>query len=183
MEGVEAGLFACKELCIKRTGANRVSVKYCNTPDLSSFHSSLTLPDRAAHLGQIIAKAGTVYLFGDQVVLTESASINVSSPLGGGTVLIGGSFDGETPSLAESINVYIGPQTVIDASATRSGNGGIVVIRSDGKTQFYGTVNISGGPMRGSEGVVQIFGADICIEKGKILPCDPPPFPRLSPFP
>lgn len=104
-------------------------------------------------------KGGTVKITGDQVAIDNGARIDASGDVGGGTIHIGGEYQGGG-TLARSKETTVAADTVIDASAITNGNGGEVVVWSDGKTKFSGTVKSRGGAEGGNGGRVETSGKE-----------------------
>jgi len=90
-------------------------------------------------------KGGDVSLTATRVGLFDTAAINTSGATAGGEVLVGGGFQGADSSLANAQRVIIDTAATIDASATHTGNGGDVVIWSDERTAFAGSIISRGG--------------------------------------
>ncbi|BDT68711.1 hypothetical protein os1_28970 [Comamonadaceae bacterium OS-1] len=87
------------------------------------------------HSGQIdasslSARGGRIVLEGDSIALKAGSSLDVRGATGGGTVLVGGDWQGGG-SLAQATTVAMEQGARIDASATHSGDGGKVVLWSD----------------------------------------------------
>jgi filamentous hemagglutinin family protein len=118
---------------------------------------------------------GTILITGENVVLT-GANINASGQNGGGVVLIGGDWGGGNPntSLVANASAYlenytvpnansvsIGAGTTINASAINTGNGGKVIVWSNGATAFNGTILAQGGAQAGNGGFVETSGQQL----------------------
>jgi len=102
---------------------------------------------------------GAVNVLGNSVNLID-AKINASGISGGGQVLIGGGLHGEgTVPNAES--TFVDQNTLIDANALTSGNGGQVIVWSDGVTEFNGNINALGGSQSGNGGFVETSGKNL----------------------
>jgi filamentous hemagglutinin family protein len=114
-------------------------------------------------------KGGTVVVSGENVQLA-SATIDASGDAGGGHVLIGGDTGGGTPSTAAAAialaklesfaiptanTVTVDAASTINASATRNGSGGKVVLWSNQQTAFAGTILAQGGALGGDGGFVE----------------------------
>ncbi|HEX8962463.1 MAG TPA: filamentous hemagglutinin N-terminal domain-containing protein, partial [Rhodocyclaceae bacterium] len=111
--------------------------------------------------GRIVAtgtKGGRVEVLGNRVALTDQATIDVSGQGGGGTVLVGGDFQGKNAAIQNAQMAYFGPQAVIKADATENGSGGTVVVWSDDTTRAYGTITARGGVNGGDGGLVETSG-------------------------
>ncbi|HEY9610126.1 filamentous hemagglutinin N-terminal domain-containing protein, partial [Allocoleopsis sp.] len=107
--------------------------------------------------GQLVAPGGTVQVLGDRIALLDNALIDVSAPGGGGTVLIGGDYQGKgtVPNASRS---FVGQDVTINADALGSGNGGRVIVWSDESTRFYGEISARGGTQSGNGGFVEVSG-------------------------
>lgn len=115
---------------------------------------------------------GKIQITGEAIEVT-GAKIDATGIAGGGKVLIGGDVGGGNPSplvasLAQAqleaypvptaTSVIIDATTTIDASAISGGNGGKVVVWSDGATSFNGTILARGGANGGNGGFVETSG-------------------------
>ncbi len=109
------------------------------------------------HTGSLTAPGGTVQVLGNQVALLDAARIDVSGTGGGGTVLVGGDFQGKgtVPTATQAI---VGKDVAISADALDTGNGGKVVIWANGSTQFNGKISARGGSNGGDGGNVEVSG-------------------------
>jgi filamentous hemagglutinin family protein len=117
-------------------------------------------------------KGGTIEVTGEAIVLS-GATIDASGPVGGGTVLIGGDVGGGNPNPAvasipqaqlqpyavpTASTVTVDAATTINASTTVAGDGGKVVVWSDGATTFNGSIMATGGTLTGNGGFVETSG-------------------------
>jgi filamentous hemagglutinin family protein len=117
--------------------------------------------------GQLTAPGGTVHLLGNRVGLLDNARVDVSGETVGGTVLIGGDFQGkgEVPNAART---FVSPGTTINADALTNGDGGRVIVWADEVTGFYGNINARGGANSGNGGFVEVSGKQNLIFDGTI---------------
>jgi filamentous hemagglutinin family protein len=120
--------------------------------------------------GSLTAPEGTVQLLGDRISLLDHARIDVSGIGGGGTVLIGGDYQGKgiVPNASET---FIGPKVQILAdgtSNTTTANGGRVIVWANGNTSFFGTISAKGGPSGGDGGFVEVSGKQTLDFKGQV---------------
>jgi filamentous hemagglutinin family protein len=104
---------------------------------------------------------GTVKVLGGTVAVSDGATIDVSGNAGGGTALLGGNFQG-TGSERHAQSATIGKAT-IEADAITRGNGGKVVVWSDGRTNFSGTITARGGAASGNGGQVETSGHELNV--------------------
>ncbi len=118
--------------------------------------------------GNLTAPGGIVGIFGSKsVALLENATIDVSSPTAGGTVLIGGDFQG-LGTLPNAQRTYVGDKVTINADALTNGNGGRVIVWADEVTGFYGNINARGGVESGHGGFVEVSGKEHLIFRGQV---------------
>ncbi|MDX2099370.1 MAG: right-handed parallel beta-helix repeat-containing protein [Leptolyngbyaceae cyanobacterium bins.59] len=100
---------------------------------------------------------GTAHILGRQVALISTATVDASGATGGGTVLVGGDFQGKG-TVPNAENTVVGPSTTLKADAGISGNGGTAIVWSDGSTRYYGTITARGGAASGNGGFVEVSG-------------------------
>ena len=101
---------------------------------------------------------GMVDVLGNRVAVTDQAVIDVSGAQGGGTVRIGGDYQGKNPDIQNANATYFGPQASIKADATSNGDGGKVVVWADDTTRAYGSISARGGEQGGNGGFVETSG-------------------------
>jgi filamentous hemagglutinin family protein len=117
--------------------------------------------------GSLTAPGGTIQVLGERVGLLENARIDVSSQTGGGTVLIGGGFQGQG-NIPKAERTFVGSGVTINADAFKSGNGGNVIIWADEVTGFYGNISARGGIEAGNGGFVEVSGKEHLIFRGTV---------------
>lgn len=108
-------------------------------------------------------QGGSITVTGQNIQVDGTAHLSASGKIGGGTVLVGGSWENQDTTVSQATTVTVAPGAVIEASATDSGNGGTVVVRSDvsnvGSTaQVSGTLLATGGPNGGNGGKIETSG-------------------------
>jgi filamentous hemagglutinin family protein len=116
--------------------------------------------DNAVGLG------GTINILGETVGLI-GAEIRASGTNGGGTVLVGGDYQGAGTIPRATVTVVDG-NTTIAADAQDNGDGGTVVVWSDGITEFYGEITAKGGDSSGNGGLVEVSGKNQLIFRGGV---------------
>ena len=109
-------------------------------------------------------KGGSVTVLGDKVGLFGSASVNASGDAGGGTVLIGGNWQGKGPE-RNATRTIVGADATINASATGNGDGGKVVVWADDVTKVFGSITARGGISGGNGGAVETSGKRVLQEE------------------
>jgi len=108
---------------------------------------------------------GTINVLGNIVSIDGTAKIDAGGDKGGGTILIGGNFQGQGPE-RNAANTYIGKGVTIAADAITRGNGGKIVVWADNKTEFYGTITARGGTISGDGGQVEVSGKRTLVYQG-----------------
>jgi filamentous hemagglutinin family protein len=103
---------------------------------------------------------GSVKALGRYVGLFDGARIDASGDAGGGTVLVGGNYQG-SGSERQAAATYMGEDARIHADALSSGNGGKVILWSTESTQFHGDITVLGGGQTGSGGLVETSGHNL----------------------
>lgn len=113
------------------------------------------------------AIGGRVRILGDRVALVDSANINVSGRLGGGTALIGGDYQGQG-NLLNAQYTYVGPDAIIQADALETGDGGRAIVWADALTGFYGTISAQARGPYGNGGFAEVSGKRDLIFEGAV---------------
>jgi filamentous hemagglutinin family protein len=102
---------------------------------------------------------GDIDVVGDELVL-RNLDLDASGPAEGGNINVGGSRKGEGP-LPNASNVLVDSETTLSADATQAGDGGDVIVWSDGSTFMKGHASARGGPDGGDGGFVEISGKQL----------------------
>lgn len=123
----------------------------------------LKATDLADVTGTVLAQGandmgGTIHVSGDKIALRGSALLDASASKGGGEVLVGGGWHGEDSRIPNAQYTLVGSGAHIKADATDIGNGGQVVVWSDGATRFAGTLSARGGSAGGNGGAAEVSG-------------------------
>ncbi len=132
-----------------------------NVPGLAIATGNISVAGITANAG-----GGNVNIFGDKVGVFNS-NIDASGVAGGGTVKIGGDFQGGG-TLPHATQTIVAADTNINANATATGNGGKVIVWSDNFTSDYGNINARGGVKSGDGGLVEVSGKDLLIFTGGV---------------
>lgn len=118
---------------------------------------------------------GTVRVLGDEIAFSRKADVDASGEKGGGTILIGGDYQGKNDAIPNATHVYVSPGTRLNASADQDGDGGKVVVWANETTTFYGNIVARGGEEGGDGGFAEVSGkqyldyngtADLRADKG-----------------
>ena len=101
-------------------------------------------------------KGGEIQVLGQNVALNGDARVDASGREGGGTVLVGGDYQGKNSAVQNARQAFIGKNAVIRADAEASGDGGRVIVWADEATRAYGA--ISARSAGGKGGFVETSG-------------------------
>ena len=115
---------------------------------------------------------GEVRLTGNYVGLFGTTTVDARGAAGGGTVLVGGDYQGGG-DLAHAQVTVMGSAARIDASAMVAGNGGKVVLWSDGYTAFNGEIAARGASLAGDGGLVETSSRNNLQAFGKVCASAP----------
>jgi hypothetical protein len=103
-------------------------------------------------------KGGSVEVLGNRVAVMDHASIDASGTNGGGTIKVGGDYQGKNPDIQNANITYFGPNASLKADATEVGAGGTVIVWADDTTRAYGSISARGGASGGDGGFVETSG-------------------------
>jgi filamentous hemagglutinin family protein len=154
------------------SGGNATGLTVNSNSQLVLTGSGITIP---AETGTAIASGtvdasgqtgGRVQVLGDKVGVF-GANINASGINGGGTVLIGGDYQGKG-KVPNADRTSVSSDSVITVDSLLNGNGGRVIIWADKLTQFYGNISARGGSNSGNGGFVEVSGKENLIFKGTV---------------
>jgi len=109
---------------------------------------------------------GTVQVLGNKVAVLNG-TINTSGANGGGTILVGGNYQGEG-TLPNAQHTHVSADSTLRADALTAGNGGTAIIWADGTSQFHGSISARGGVQSGNGGLVEVSGKENLIYRGSV---------------
>ena len=151
-------------------GTNNSQSTIINSGNLTvGDRQRLTLAgNQVTSTGSLTAPGGTIKILGrESIALLGNATIDVSSSTGGGTVLIGGDFQGRD-TVPNAKRTYVGNNVSIKADALANGNGGRAIVWADEVTGFYGKISAKGGLESGDGGLVEVSGKEHLIFRGQV---------------
>ncbi|WP_414552321.1 CHAT domain-containing protein [Anabaena sp. CCY 0017] len=111
------------------------------------------------------SQGGNINVLGDTVNLIDNAQINAAGNNGGGTIKIGGDYKGQG-TVPNASQTFVSSNSVINADAITNGDGGIVIIWADKKTDFFGQLSARGGQTSGNGGFAEVSGKEYLIFRG-----------------
>ncbi|MBD2459710.1 CHAT domain-containing protein [Oscillatoria sp. FACHB-1407] len=106
-----------------------------------------------------------INILGDRVALL-GATLNASAQ-NGGTVRIGGDYQGQG-SVFNASRTVVDQNSSIQANALTNGSGGRVIVWADELTRFLGTVSAQGGSVSGDGGFVEVSGLETLDFRGQV---------------
>ncbi|MGK5078395.1 YDG domain-containing protein [Janthinobacterium sp. HLX7-2] len=109
-------------------------------------------------------QGGEVQVLGDQVGLFGDAKIDASGGTGGGTVLLGGDYQGKNAAVQNARQVVLGKDASVNADAVNSGKGGKVIAWGDESAQVHGSISARGGAQGGDGGFVETSGHYLAVD-------------------
>lgn len=115
-----------------------------------------------------VGKGGEIQVLGNNVTLTGTANLDASGASGGGTVLVGGDWQGSNANIQNATNTTMQAGAVIKADATHNGDGGKVVLWSNNTTDFKGAIYARGGEFGGNGGQVETSGKQNLLLGGTV---------------
>ncbi len=146
---------------IRATGAASVGGEvYLVNPGGEILHDG-TIESQLASGNQ----GGKVHLEADRITLKENSVIDAIGSHGGGTVLVGGEWQG-SGTMTQATSVAMETGATIDASATEDGDGGTIVLWSDvfnkdSVTRAFGNLIARAGQLSGNGGQIETSGAQV----------------------
>lgn len=143
---------------IEQTAGGRIEASGTRGGQISLQSGDTTVVEGSLEATGSAGKGGQIDVLGDKVGLFGAANVDASGTAGGGTVLIGGDYQGANPEVKNAQITYMGPQAQIRADATQQGDGGRIIVWADDTTRAYGTISARGGSQGGDGGFVETSG-------------------------
>ncbi|MNS21482.1 hypothetical protein D3C72_532460 [compost metagenome] len=111
-------------------------------------------------------QGGEVQVLGQRVALTGDARIDASGETGGGTVLVGGDYQGKNAAVQNAEQTVVGADASIKADAIARGDGGKIIVWADGATSMAGSLSARGGAAGGNGGLAEASGKQFLDFRG-----------------
>ena len=154
----EAGRIGLFGALVKNSGTLNASSAVAEGGRILLKSTGSTVVDGDASLVASGTRGGRIEILGMEVAVADRATVDASGRTAGGTVLVGGDYQGKNPDVQSAQVTWVGPQTAIRADATEAGDGGKVVIWSDDTTRAYGSISARGGAVSGNGGLIETSG-------------------------
>ncbi|PJC87573.1 hypothetical protein CSW98_00120 [Vibrio sp. HA2012] len=107
-----------------------------------------------------ISQGGEIIITGERIEVTSGAYLDASGTSGGGTIMVGGGWQGQDSSITNATYINADNTVTVNASASDNGDGGTVVFWSDYENMFEGTILANGGVNGGNGGQVEVSGKE-----------------------
>ena len=111
-------------------------------------------------------KGGSIVVTGERIAVAD-AKLDASGTSGGGTIKVGGGWQGKDATVANATQVTVERNVKVKADATQAGDGGTVVFWADGDNRFAGDISVRGGEQAGNGGKAEVSGKQTLQYAGK----------------
>ncbi|MER0042844.1 YDG domain-containing protein [Pseudomonas sp. MGal98] len=111
-------------------------------------------------------KGGSIVVTGERIAVAD-AKLDASGTSGGGTIKVGGGWQGQDTTVANATQVTVERNVKVKADATQAGDGGTVVFWADGDNRFAGDISVRGGEQGGNGGKAEVSGKQTLQYAGK----------------
>ena len=130
---------------------------------VDAIDDALTVRSSTVSLDSSDTVGGTLTLTGESVDLGGTTRFSATGANGGGAIQVGGSWQNGDASVRQATTTTVGADVVIDASSTRIGDGGEIVVWSDidhaeSLTDVSGSLLSIGGVKGGNGGRIETSG-------------------------
>ncbi|MDY0055154.1 MAG: filamentous hemagglutinin N-terminal domain-containing protein, partial [Methyloversatilis sp.] len=112
-------------------------------------------------------RGGHIEVTADTVLVGGTATLDASGDTGGGSVLVGGDWQGANPQVRNAQVSWVGSGARLLADALLEGDGGKVVVWADQATAFHGNIWARGGGRGGNGGQVEVSGKVALLYRGR----------------
>ena len=127
---------------------------------LSGGDGLVNVAGRIDASGEGRQRGGSIKVSGGRIDVKGTAAIDVSGGSAGGTVEIGGGYQGASmgTGLRNAQDTLVQRGATISADAVKHGDGGTAIVWADGATGYRGSISARGGALRGNGGTAEVSG-------------------------
>ena len=154
----EAGRIGMAGVLVKNSGTLNASSVVKEGGRIFLKASKDAYVDGAGRVAATGTKGGSIEVLGNRVAVMDRAQLDASGDSGGGTVLVGGDFEGKNPEVQNARVIYFGRDASIKVDAAEKGDGGKVIVWADDTTRAFGAISAKGGIQSGDGGFVETSG-------------------------
>jgi filamentous hemagglutinin family protein len=152
------------------TSATGVAINANGQVELVSSGQTLSSSPGSASIAGSIRVDGTtggqIQVVGDRVGL-YNATLSATGTANGGTVIVGGDYQGKG-AIPNASRTYVNPGSTINVDSLVSGNGGRAIVWADETTVFRGSISGRGGVNGGDGGFAEVSGKQNLGFTGKV---------------
>lgn len=123
-----------------------------------------TLDARGMATGE---RGGQIDVLGQRVGLAGTAVVDASGAAGGGSLRVGGDFQGANATVRNAADTAVMAGAQLRADATTEGDGGRVILWADGGTRFGGALSARGAGS-GQGGFAEVSGKETLVFAGSV---------------
>jgi len=151
----EAGRIGMAGVLVKNSGTLNASSLVKEGGRIFLKASKDAYVDGPGHIVATGTRGGSIEVLGNRVAVMDRAQLDASGETGGGTVLVGGDYQGRNPEVLNAGVTYVGSQASIKANAIQNGDGGKVIVWADDTTRAHGNLSAKGGVNGGNGGFIE----------------------------
>ncbi|MCQ9374374.1 filamentous hemagglutinin N-terminal domain-containing protein [Methyloversatilis sp. XJ19-13] len=124
-------------------------------------------PAPVAPVSAPLGRGGDIVVTAETVVLDGDAVLDASGDTGGGSILVGGDWQGANAEVRNARISWVGHGVSLLSDALLNGDGGKVVVWADEATAFAGSIWARGGREGGDGGQVEVSGKMALLYRGR----------------
>jgi filamentous hemagglutinin family protein len=162
----EAGRIGIAGVLVKNSGTLNASSLVSEGGRIFLKATTDTLVEGNSQITATGNKGGRIEVLGHSVSVTDNTLIDASGKTAGGTVLVGGDYQGKNAAVQNAETTTFSKDAIIRANASDKGDGGKVIVWADGTTSAYGKISARGGANGGNGGFVEVSGKQHLVYRG-----------------
>ena len=162
----EAGRIGIAGVLVRNSGTLNASSLVSEGGRIFLKATTDTLVDGNSQIRATGSKGGRIEVLGNSVSVTDNTLIDASGKTAGGTVLVGGDYQGKNAAVQNAETTTFSKDAILRADASDNGDGGKVIVWADGTTSAYGKISARGGAKGGNGGFVEVSGKHHLVYRG-----------------
>lgn len=115
-----------------------------------------------------LGRGGDVRIEGEVVQIGSAADISADGATGGGSIRIGGGFQGKDAEVMNASEATFAEEATASANSIKSGDGGSIVLWADKKTVFEGSLSAAALGTSGNGGQVEVSAKEELYFRGDV---------------